>query len=121
MNSLQRGLLAASAIVLLPALAQAHARLRSAEPLVGGTVQTAPTQVEITFSSAIEPRFSSIAVTDGAGNQVDRRDVHVVGDDAHRLAVSLGPIPAGEYRVEWHATTADTHRTEGSYTFTVAP
>lgn len=113
-------LLAAAVLAGGPGLAHAHALLRSAQPPVGGTVRTAPAQVEITFSEAVEPRFSVITVTDGAGKQVDRGNVHTDGD-AHRLAVGLGMLGPGAYRVEWHATSVDTHKTEGSFSFTVAP
>ena len=57
--------------LLLPSLAHAHAHLRQAEPPVGGTVQRAPAPVDLTFSEAVEPRFSTVAVTDGhAGMQM---------------------------------------------------
>jgi methionine-rich copper-binding protein CopC len=114
-------LLTAFTLALVPALALAHAQLRSADPPVGGSVQGAPAQVEITFSEAVEPQFSTIKVTNEAGQGVDRGNVHVPGTDAHRLVVSLPPLRPGQYRVEWHATSVDTHKTEGSYTFTVAP
>jgi methionine-rich copper-binding protein CopC len=114
-------LLLAAAILAWPVGALAHALLRTADPAVGGTLRAAPPQVEITFTEAVEPRFSAIAVTDGAGRQVDRKDVHVSGGDAHRLAVSLERLGPGEYTVTWHALSVDTHKTEGSYSFTVAP
>lgn len=50
---------------------------------------------------------------------MDKHDVHVVAGDGKRLAVSLGALPPGTYNVVWHATSVDTHKTEGS--FTVAP
>lgn len=121
MSKLRRCPAAACALALLPAFALAHAQLRAADPEVGGTIRAAPPRVEITFSEAVEPRFSSIAVTDRAGKRVDRGDVQVWVGDAHHLAVSLPSLGPGEYRVEWHATSVDTHKTEGSYTFTVAP
>jgi methionine-rich copper-binding protein CopC len=31
------------------------------------------------------------------------------------------PLAAGTYKVIWHATDADTHKTQGSYRFTVKP
>jgi len=111
----------AAALLACPALAHAHALLRNATPPVGGTVHGAPATVEITFSEAVEPQFSSIVVTDAGGKQVDRKDPHVPGNDAHHLAVGLNPVGAGAYRVEWHATSVDTHKTEGSFSFTVAP
>ena len=119
---------AASAVLLLtmPGLlvshpAHAHAQLRQAEPPVGGTVRAAPAQVELTFSEAAEPRFSTVTVTDAAGVQVDKGDLHVAGGDAKHLAVSLVALRPGTYKVVWHATSVDTHKTEGSFTFTVAP
>jgi methionine-rich copper-binding protein CopC len=37
------------------------------------------------------------------------------------LAVPVKPLAAGVYTVLWHATSVDTHKTEGHFTFTVAP
>lgn len=115
------GAVAAALLLFAPTLVQAHAQLRRADPPVGGTVHTPPMQVELTFSEAVEPRFSTVAVADAAGAQVDKRDLHVVAGDAKHVAVSLGALPPGTYRVAWHATSVDTHKTEGSFTFTVAP
>ena len=100
-----------------PALA--HAFLQSATPAVGSTV-AAPSEVEITFTEGVEPRFSSIAVQDAAGGSVTAGTVHPAGGAA-RLAVALKPLPPGTYQVSWHATAVDTHRTEGSFRFTVRP
>lgn len=107
--------------LLAPCLAHAHAQLRQADPPVGGTVHAAPAQVELTFSEAIEPRFSTVVVTNAAGAQVDHADLHVAGGDAKHLAIGLGALRPGTYKVVWHATSVDTHKTEGSFTFTVAP
>ena len=125
MHAIRRGaraaLLLAMPCLLLPCLAHAHAQLRQAEPPVGATVHAAPPQVELTFSEAVEPRFSTVVVTDSAGSQVDHADLHVAGSDAKHLAISLGALRPGTYKVVWHATSVDTHKTEGSFTFTVAP
>ena len=110
-----------ASVLLAPASAWAHAHLRQSEPPVGGTVHVAPAQVEITFSEAVEPRFSTIAVTGADGVVVDKHDVHTAPGDGKRLIVGLGAVPPGEYRVEWHATSVDTHQTEGTFNFTVAP
>jgi methionine-rich copper-binding protein CopC len=101
--------------------ALAHAQLRSAAPPVGSTVHAAPGDVEIVFSEGVEPRFSAIVVQDETGKRVDKGDVHTLPGDDKRLAVGLGPLPPGTYKVIWHATAVDTHKTEGSFTFTVAP
>jgi copper resistance protein C len=112
--------LAAALIAAAPASAFAHAYLRTAAPAVGSTVHTAPTEVVIGFSESVEPKFSSIVVRDAAGAQVDKGDTHIAGAET-RLAVSLKPLTAGAYTVTWHATSTDTHKTEGRFTFTVQP
>jgi methionine-rich copper-binding protein CopC len=98
--------------------AQAHAFLRSAVPRVGSTVAAPPAEVVIVFTEGVEPLFSTIAVTDAAGRRVDDGKPHLAGGDDH-LAVPLGRIGAGTYHVTWHATATDTHKTQGSFTFTV--
>jgi hypothetical protein len=100
--------------------ALAHALLDHATPPVGGTVTTAPAEVAIVFSETVEPAFSSITVEDAAGKRVDTGKAHIVSGDARRLAVGLAPVPAGTYTVTWHATSTDTHRTQGHFSFTVA-
>jgi methionine-rich copper-binding protein CopC len=109
------------AVLLCPVLANAHARLRQAEPAVGSTVHAAPSEVSILFSEGVEPRFSTIVVTGPSGAAVDKHDVHTAPGEPTRLVVGLGAIAPGTYTVEWHATSVDTHKTEGKFTFTVAP
>lgn len=113
--------LALSAPALAPTFAYAHAQLRRTDPPVGGTMHGSPPQVELTFSESVEPRFSAITVADAAGAPVDKRDLHAVPGDAKRLAVTLDALVPGVYTVVWRATSVDTHKTEGTFSFTVAP
>lgn len=108
-------------LLIMPRLVFAHAQLRQADPPVGAVVHSPPTQVELTFSEAVEPRFSTVTVANAAGARVDKGDLHPIAADAKRLAVSLEALPPGTYTVVWHATAVDTHKTEGAFTFTVAP
>jgi methionine-rich copper-binding protein CopC len=41
--------------------------------------------------------------------------------DAERLEVPLRKLGPGTYTVHWRAVSVDTHRTQGTYRFTVAP
>lgn len=100
--------------------ASAHAFLKSAEPAVGSTLREPPHQVVIAFTETLEPRFSSITVQDASGQRVDAGDPHAQEDAAH-LAVGLKLLPPGTYTVIWHATSTDTHKTQGRFGFTVAP
>ncbi len=100
--------------------ARAHAFLQTATPAVGSTTAQAPAQVVITFTEGVEPAFSTIAVQDAHGASMAAGIAHAQGD-ATRLAVPLRPLPPGRYKVTWHATATDTHKTQGDYSFTVAP
>ncbi len=98
----------------------AHTRPLAHRP-VGATVSTPPKQIAITFSESVEPAFSSIEVTDAAGNRDDTGKPQVAADDRQVLIVALQPLGPGAYKVVWHAVSVDTHKTQGSYSFTVAP
>ena len=60
-------------------------------------------------------------VLDSNGKQVDKNDAHVDGTDATLLIVSLSTLPAGTYTVKWKVVSVDTHRTHGTFQFTVQP
>ena len=109
-----------AALALCAGRASAHAFLQTATPAVGSTVQQPPTQVVITFTEGVEPKFSTIVVQDASGAAVAAGDVHPQDGNTH-LAIGLKPLQAGTYKVVWHATAVDTHKTEGNFTFTVKP
>ncbi len=109
---------AAAALLAGGRAAKAHAHLRSAVPAPDSTIGSAPAQVAITFSEALEPRFSAIELRDARGARFDDGAAHA-GADAKVLVVALKPLPPGRYVVAWRATSVDTHRTEGSFAFTL--
>jgi methionine-rich copper-binding protein CopC len=101
--------------------AHAHAFLRHAMPAVGGTVAAAPPELTLDYTEAVEPRFSHVEVLDARGQHVDAGDLHPAPDDPKRLIVGLKPLPPGSYTVKWRVVAADTHHTEGTFTFSVRP
>lgn len=113
--------LAAALLTLVPALAFAHAHLRTALPAPDATVTPAPTQVAIGFTEAVEPTLSSIAVLDPQGAHAETGAAMTAPGDAKQLIVQLKPLQPGRYTVQWRAVAVDTHRTEGTYRFTVMP
>jgi copper resistance protein C len=96
----------------------AHAALDHAEPRVGNTVATAPREVTLWFTQKLEPAFSTITVTNAAGQRVDAGKPRVGGS---QMSVSLRSGGAGAYHVKWHVLSVDSHTTEGNFTFTVGP
>lgn len=108
----------AAGFAFLATQAWAHAFLKTSEPAVGSTVSKAPTQVVINYTEGVEPLFSSIVVKNAQGEAVQVGKPRLEHGDTH-LAVALKPLPRGTYTVIWHATAVDTHKTQGSFRFTV--
>ena len=108
-------LLIAVALLAHPLSVEAHAELDRAEPAAGSTVSSSPSQVALYFTEQIEPKFSGAEVRKGTGNRVDR-GVSVSGKV---MRVSVGSLAAGTYTVTWHVLSVDTHKTQGSFSFTV--
>jgi methionine-rich copper-binding protein CopC len=98
--------------------AQAHAFLDHATPLVGSTVATAPHELSLSFTQNLEPSFSSVQVTNGAGARVDAGKAQISGNT---MRIGLKAVGPGTYHVHWHALSVDTHTTEGNFTFHVGP
>jgi len=103
-------------IVMACHAAKAHAFLEHAEPRVGSTVPTAPREVVLSYNQKLEPAFSSVEVSDASGARVDLGKPRI---DANVMRVGLKQLPPGTYRVRWQVLSADTHTTEGSFTFHV--
>ena len=97
-------------------LAQAHAKLDHSVPAADSTVSAAPSEVALSFSEDIEPKFSGAEVFDSKGARVD--ETSTASDSA--IHVKVKPLVPGAYRVNWHALSDDTHKTKGSFKFTVA-
>ena len=117
----RRRFVAVSLAAVVAPIAHAHAFLDHAEPRVGSVVKAAPSELKLWFNEQIEPAFSSIKVLDAAGRRVDKGDLHVDPAQREVLRISLQPISAGAYTVQWRAVSVDTHVTSGSFGFRVAP
>jgi copper resistance protein C len=94
----------------------AHAFLDHAEPRVGNKVATAPHEVTLWFTQNLEAAFSTITVTNPAGQRVDTGKPRFSGN---QVSVSLRSGGAGTYHVTWRVLSVDTHTTDGNFTFQV--
>ena len=119
-NAVNRLLLLTATACLVNRTAFAHAFLDRASPAVGSEVTGSPPTLTLTYTEPVEPLFSTVRVTDVNDTRVDEGKP-VPRDDGHILQVSLKPLRPGVYKVEWHVTSVDTHKTEGHFTFTVKP
>jgi methionine-rich copper-binding protein CopC len=117
MSTIKTTILAGLAAFAVAAPAFGHAHLSKATPGAGASV-TAPKEVVLSFTEPIEPAFSTIEVRDGGGQRVEAGKAQIK-DDVMR--VPLKPLVAGTYKVDWRVLSVDTHKSQGSFTFTVKP
>ncbi len=102
-----------------PALA--HAFLVKSDPPVGSTITTAPKTLVLTFTEDLEVPFCQVMVTDSMGMNDATGKPQPVPGHPDEMQIPLHITMPGKITVAWHALSVDTHKTEGSFAFTVAP
>jgi copper resistance protein C len=120
------GLVAALAIA---GAAQAHPHLLSSTPADQATA--APTaQIELHFSEPLEPKFSGadLVMTGMMMNgQMTNMPMKMGAlaaatdptDPKTLVLTAKATLAPGGYRLDWHAVSTDTHRTQGALSFIV--
>jgi copper resistance protein C len=97
-------------------LAEGHAFLDHADPKVGSTIHDPPSEVTLWMTENLEAAFSRLQVFDGKGVEVDKKDTRVSGAV---MSVSLQKLLIGTYHIFWQAVATDTHKTSGTFDFTI--
>ena len=112
-----------AAMLTFAADAFAHARLKRANPPVGGTVRlvAVPEELQVWFTEGVEAALSEIKVVNAKGERVDRGDTRSDPADPTLLRVTLMSLKPGRYRVTWRVVSRDTHKTNGTFPFQVRP
>lgn len=100
----------------LAAPASAHDDLASSSPQDGATVETAPTELVLTFTNTPSGIGADVTITDTAGTEWSDGAVSVINNTAVQ-ALKPG-TPAGTYTVQWRVVSSDSHPIEGTLTFT---
>lgn len=102
----------------------AHAHLQSQLPAADSTVTSAK-ELRLTFSEGVEEKFTKISITSTGGGKTAVEAAPTVSTDPADKKILIvtpaAPLAAGQYKVEWHAVSVDTHKSAGSYSFTVSP
>ena len=105
--------------ILSGGVALAHPQLETSDPAAGATTSS-PKQIRITINEVVIPKFSGIEIKDKVGRAVAIGKSSVDPADKKRLVVPVKEeLSPGEYKVDWHAVSDDTHRVKGSYSFSV--
>jgi copper resistance protein C len=122
MKSFRTLALTAVACAFAATAAFAHAFLDHAVPGVGATVSASPSELELVFTQNVVPSFSGVEIASAEGGAVSSGKATGDAGSPNVLHVRLGSaLKPGVYIVKWHVVSVDTHRTTGSYKFTVAP
>jgi methionine-rich copper-binding protein CopC len=109
------------AAILYGGVAYAHPQLQSAEPAAGVATTTSPKQIRITFNENVIPQLSGVEVKDQTGKVIPTGKAAPDPANKKLLIVPVNEqLPPGDYKVEWHAVSDDTHRVKGDYSFSVA-
>jgi methionine-rich copper-binding protein CopC len=107
-------------LAMMTGEAAAHAMLERAEPAVGSTVRTAPTEIRLHFSERIEPALSAVELRDAKGRRVETGALRSEGDGTVLVVPLAAPLAPGRYKVIWRVLSVDTHVTHGDFSITVA-
>ncbi len=112
-------LFALSALVAWSAApAWAHDQLLESTPADGSTVEEAPDEIVLRFSSDLIDLSQDVIVTTPDGERLTGLDVSVDGSRAiAALPEGLGP---GAYEVAWRVVSGDGHPIQGQLGFTVS-
>ncbi len=97
----------------------AHAYLQRTQPTSGTVVAASIGEVRLTFNERVEVRPDKVAVTDGNGRRVDRRDAKLAPGDPLTVVVSLPQLSAGVYTARYALISSDTHPLNGEVRFGV--
>ena len=106
--------------------AQAHTRLVSSTPSANAIV-TKPSRVVLTFNERVVANFTgaTLVMTSMPG-MANHQPMPITGftsamsADGKTLTLTMRrALAAGTYQLRWHTAGADTHRMEGTLSFTV--
>lgn len=102
-----------------PSTVSAHATLDGSSPVANAVLPSAPGEISLDFSEAIEERLASIRLFDGDEREITIERAKRLGGDPSVVVANLPPIAAGVYVVVWRVVSADGHPLRGSYSFEV--
>jgi len=96
----------------------AHAHLKSETPAADSTV-SAPSELRLVFSEGVEAALTKVELSSG-GAKVEVKSIATDPADKKVLVVTPATaLQAGDYQVNWHAVSVDTHKSNGEYSFKV--
>lgn len=110
--------IAALGFACLTTSAFAHAHLERLTPAGGATVSP-PGAIRLEFSEDVEPKFTGLTLAGPSGEAALGTPALEPGHGATLVVPVAKPLAPGAYTVKWHALSTDSHKTQGTFSFTV--
>lgn len=109
------------ALSVAPASARGHLKLQSSSPAHGDTIRTPLSEIRLTFTQAVDQRFTTITLIDpSTGREIDAGAmIHAIGNSPtkeYTLRLSQ-PLVSGYFTVKWRTVGADGHAITGMFDF----
>lgn len=87
----------------------------------GAATTPLPTQIRILFNENVIPKMSGVEVKDQTGKIIATGKAATDPANKKLMVVPIDEqLPPGDYKVEWHAVSGDTHRVKSSFSFSLA-
>ncbi|QBJ80454.1 copper homeostasis periplasmic binding protein CopC [Aquitalea sp. USM4] len=116
--SIRSTLLVLATSLLTTTAAWAHAHLKAAEPAANSVVSS-PASLNLSFSEALEVKFSGIKLSNADKQDIGLGEPTLANGGKTLTVKPAQPLPAGNYKLEWHVLSTDGHKTKGTYSFSV--
>ena len=115
-------LLALMLVLFIPGLALAHLGLAGSAPAKGAHLATAPSELRLSFTEAVEASVARLRLLGANGGEVAISAVRSLPDSGQVILADItGALEAGTYTVEWQVIGKDGHPVRGTIPFVIAP
>ena len=106
-------------VLLAPSPILAHAYLVKSVPGRRAVLFRVPAKIQLWFNERLEPRYSTLSLTDSNGEPVELGAVEVTRDDPKRLSATIKSLSAGRFLVRYRVLSVDGHIAEDQFPFTI--
>lgn len=115
-----RRLILALGLLLIPAVASAHAHLKRSEPAAGSRINNPPQVIRFWFSERPELSMTFVSLKDASGKEITLGSPEADRGDPLSISVPVSQVlQAGQYTVSWRTAASDGHPSRGSFMFVV--
>jgi methionine-rich copper-binding protein CopC len=107
------------ALLFFPLFAFAHAHLTSSNPAKNAVLHSAPKEIVLHFSEALELSMCKLQVKDLANGDVVSDGTPVEAGDKSSMKIQLKSLKSAKstYEVSWKAVAQDAHSMPGKFQF----